>query len=139
MTQEVQVTITLEVDASKSKEDIKAFVLDMEQTYTRTVSNRNRWEFSKLTVTDIKEESEIYGTEDEPPTNNDKALAVLDALTTDGAESLKTLLALNTSEDWEGDMPEQSADDYLEMTEAAEYCYTMRQIYEVTGILPQNS
>jgi len=87
-----------------------------------------------LTFNDPIAESDIQEVAD-----NGKALAVLDALTTDGAESLKTLLALNTSEDWEGDMPEQSADDYLEMTEAAEYCYTMRQIYEVTGILPQNS
>ena len=60
MTQEVQIILTLEVDASKSKNDIKAFFYDMEQTYTRTVSERNRWEFPKITLIDIKEEAEIY-------------------------------------------------------------------------------
>jgi hypothetical protein len=60
MTQEVQITLILEVDATKSKEDIKKFFIDMEQTYTRTVSARNRWEFPKLLLVDIKEEFEIY-------------------------------------------------------------------------------
>jgi len=60
MTQEVQIILTLEVDSSKSKEDIKKFFYDMEQTYTRSVSSRNRWEFPKLTLIEIKEESEIY-------------------------------------------------------------------------------
>jgi len=63
MTQEVQITLTLEVDLSKSKEDIKKFFLDMEETYTRTVSSRNRWEFPKITLIDVKEEAEIYNTE----------------------------------------------------------------------------
>ena len=61
MTQEVQVVLTLEVDASKSKKDIKRFILDMLNTYTQTVSARNRWEFPKISVTDIKEEKDIYG------------------------------------------------------------------------------
>lgn len=63
MKQEVQIILTLEVDADKSKEDIKAFFKDMEETYTRTVSDRNRWEFSKITLIDVKEESEIYNSE----------------------------------------------------------------------------
>lgn len=63
MTQEVQIILTLEVDATKSKEDIKKFFLDMEQTYTQTVSAKNRWEFPKITLIDVKEESEIYGNE----------------------------------------------------------------------------
>ncbi len=63
MTQEVQITLTLEVDLSKSKEDIKKFFYDMEQTYTQTVSSRNRWEFPKITLIDIKEEAELYGLE----------------------------------------------------------------------------
>lgn len=61
MTQEVQIILTLEVDINKSKQDIKDFFNDMEQTYTRTVSDRNRWEFPKITLIDVKEESEIYG------------------------------------------------------------------------------
>jgi len=65
MTQEVQITLTLDVDVSKSKKDIEDFFNDMEQTYTRTVSSRNRWEFPKITLIEIKEESEIYNTE--PP------------------------------------------------------------------------
>lgn len=61
--QEVQVTLTLWAECSKSKEDIKKFFVDMEETYTRTVSDRNRWEFPKITLIDIKEEAEIYGNE----------------------------------------------------------------------------
>ena len=61
MTQEVQVILTLEVDATKSKQDIKDFFNDMEQTYTKTVSDRNRFEFPKITLVEVKEESEIYG------------------------------------------------------------------------------
>ena len=60
MTQEIQVILTMEVDVSKSKEDIKDFFLDMEQTYTNTVSDRNRWEFPRITLVDVKEEAEIY-------------------------------------------------------------------------------
>ena len=63
MKQEVQIILTLEVDCDKSKEDIKKFFYDMEETYTRTVSDRNRWEFSKITLIDVKEESEIYNSE----------------------------------------------------------------------------
>lgn len=62
MTQEVQIILTLKVDVTKSKEDIKAFFNDMEQTYTQTVSARNRWEFPKITLIDVKEEAEIYKT-----------------------------------------------------------------------------
>ena len=61
MTQEVQVILTLEVDATKSKQDIIDFFNDMEQTYTRSVSDRNRSEFPKITLVEVKEEAEIYG------------------------------------------------------------------------------
>jgi hypothetical protein len=60
MTQEVQIILTLEVDINKSKEEIKEFFHDMEQTYTRTVSARDRWKFPKITLIDVKEEAEIY-------------------------------------------------------------------------------
>ena len=63
MTQEVQVILTMEVDATKSKEDIKRFFLDMEQTYTQTVSAKNRWEFPSIILVEVKEESEIYKNE----------------------------------------------------------------------------
>lgn len=63
-TQEVQITLTLEVDLSKSKEDIKKFFYNMEQTYTQTVSARNRWEFPSIIIVDVKEEAEIYKTEE---------------------------------------------------------------------------
>ena len=33
----------------------------MEQTYTKTVSDRNRFEFPKITLLEVKEEAEIYG------------------------------------------------------------------------------
>ena len=62
MTQEVEVVLTMLVDASYSKEDIKRFMEDMEQTYTRTASSRNRWEVTKIVVASVKEESEIYST-----------------------------------------------------------------------------
>ena len=61
MTQEVQVILTIEVDATKSKQDIKDFFNDMEQTYAKSVSDRNRFEFPKITLVEVKEEAEIYG------------------------------------------------------------------------------
>lgn len=60
MTQEVQIILTLEVDISKNKQDIKDFFIDMEQTYTRAVSAKNRWEFPKITLIEVKEEADIY-------------------------------------------------------------------------------
>lgn len=62
MKQEVQIILTLEVDANKSKKDIQKFFLDMEETYTRTVSMKNRMEFSNISLIEIKEEAEIYQT-----------------------------------------------------------------------------
>jgi len=62
MKQEVQVILTLECDATKSIEEIKKFFYDMESTYTQVVSARNRWEFPKLTLVDVKEEFTIYNT-----------------------------------------------------------------------------
>ena len=63
MTQEVQVTISLEVDASKSKEDIKAFILDMVDSYENYGSRNVHIQVTKSEITDIKEESEIYDAE----------------------------------------------------------------------------
>lgn len=60
MTQEVQIVLTLTVDASKTKKEIEDFFWDMEQTYTSTVSARNRWEFPKIELVEVKEEAEIY-------------------------------------------------------------------------------
>jgi hypothetical protein len=61
MTQEVQVTLTIEVDAEKTKKDIEKYFQDMELIYTRTVSQSNRMEFSEFISIKIKEEAEIYG------------------------------------------------------------------------------
>ena len=33
----------------------------MEKTDTKTVSDRNRFEFPKITLVEVKEEAEIYG------------------------------------------------------------------------------
>jgi hypothetical protein len=63
MTQEVQIVLTLEVDVEKSKKDIEKFFYDMEKTYTRTVSRKNRMELPNITLVEIKEEAEIYGNE----------------------------------------------------------------------------
>jgi hypothetical protein len=63
MTQEVQVILTMEVDCSQSKEDIKNFIIEMEQTYTRTASTINRMLYPKIEIKQIKEEAEIYGNE----------------------------------------------------------------------------
>lgn len=63
MTQEVQVILTMEVDCSQSKEDIKNFIIEMEQTYTRTASTINRMLYPKIEIKHIKEEAEIYGNE----------------------------------------------------------------------------
>lgn len=54
-TQEIQVLITLEVDTSLSKEQIKQHFLEMEKLYTENVL------ISKSLAIEIKEESEIYG------------------------------------------------------------------------------
>jgi hypothetical protein len=57
MTQEIQVTITLEVDVIRTKEDIKASI----------EYNLSQMTFDKLisvvSVDSIKEEAEIYGNE----------------------------------------------------------------------------
>lgn len=53
-TQEIQVLITLEVDTSLSKEQIKQHFLEMEKLHTKNVL------ISKSLAIEIKEESEIY-------------------------------------------------------------------------------
>lgn len=63
MTQEVEVTITLEVDCSQSKQDIQNYINEMEQTHTRVASTANRMLFPMFKIKGIKEEAEIYGNE----------------------------------------------------------------------------
>jgi hypothetical protein len=60
MMQEVEVTLTLTVEASKSKEQIKRFVEDMADTYSAFGPPNNRFEFPKVEVKGIREEAEIY-------------------------------------------------------------------------------
>lgn len=63
MTQEVQVTLTLEVDVTQSKEDIKNFIKELINTHTFHSSTYNRMVFDFHAEFDVKEESEIYETE----------------------------------------------------------------------------
>lgn len=60
MTQEVQVTLTLEVDVTQQKEDIVNFIKDLINTHTLHSSTYNRMVFDFHTKFDVKEEAEIY-------------------------------------------------------------------------------
>lgn len=60
MTQEVQVTLTLEVDVTQQKTDIEQFVRDLINTHTFHSSSYNRMVFDFIDIIEIKEESEIY-------------------------------------------------------------------------------
>jgi len=62
MTQEVQVLLTLEVDVTQTKEQIKKFVQELVNTHTFNSSTINRM-FVSVEVASIKEEAEIYKTE----------------------------------------------------------------------------
>lgn len=67
MTQEIEVKLTLEVDAEKSKADIIELFRDLKLNYIQTTSQHSGMGFPKITLIDVKEESEIYETE-----NSDK-------------------------------------------------------------------
>jgi len=56
MTQEIQVTITLQVDADLSKDSIRHIILN-------SLPDRSSFSVTRFSVADIKEESEIYATE----------------------------------------------------------------------------
>jgi len=56
MTQEIQVTITLQVDADLSKDSIRHIILN-------SLPDRSSFSVTRFSVADIKEESEIYQTE----------------------------------------------------------------------------
>lgn len=59
MTQEVQVILTLEVDAEKSKADVRRYILDMESSYRALQYNVSKG-FEPITDIQVKQESEIY-------------------------------------------------------------------------------
>jgi len=63
MTQEVQVTLTLEVDVTQQKEDIDNFIKELINTHTFYSSTYNRMVFDFHKDFIIKEEREIYETE----------------------------------------------------------------------------
>lgn len=63
MTQEVQVVLTLEVDATQSKADIENFVKEIINTHTFHSTTHNRMMFDIKDDFEIKEEAEIYGSE----------------------------------------------------------------------------
>ena len=58
MTQKVEITLTLEVDAEKNKQDIIDFI----NWKLNTENFQDKW-FEIIEVKSIKEESEIYQTE----------------------------------------------------------------------------
>ena len=60
MKQEVQVTLTLEVDVTQSKSDIRDFIEDMINTHTMQSSTHNRMLYFIQDNFEIKEEAEIY-------------------------------------------------------------------------------
>ena len=63
MTQEVQVILTLEVDVTQEKSDIAKFIKELINTHTFHSSPHSRMTYSKLEISSIKEESEIYQNE----------------------------------------------------------------------------
>lgn len=58
MTQEVQVILTLEVDAEKSKADVTRYILDMEKNYR--LNEYNKIGYKLISDIQVKQESEIY-------------------------------------------------------------------------------
>ncbi len=60
MKQEVQVILTLEVDAEKSKADVIKYILNVEKYY-RENKERYRYDgFESISDIQVKQESEIY-------------------------------------------------------------------------------
>ena len=63
MKQEVQVTLTLEVDITQSKSDIENFIKELINTHTFNSSTYNRMVYDFHHKFEIKEEAEIYKNE----------------------------------------------------------------------------
>ena len=63
MIQEVQVTLTLEVDVKQYKSNINNFIMELIRTHTLSSSVYNRIIFHYKLPFDIKEEKEIYNLE----------------------------------------------------------------------------
>jgi hypothetical protein len=63
MTQETQVTLTLEAHVTQSKADIRNFIMELIRTHISNSSTYNRMMFDFKLDFDIKEESEIYETD----------------------------------------------------------------------------
>ena len=64
MTQEVQVTLTLEVDVTQEKGDIEKFIKELINTHTFHSSAYNRMVFDFIDNIEIKEEAEIYSSDE---------------------------------------------------------------------------
>jgi hypothetical protein len=64
MTQEVQVTLTLEVDVTQSKTDIQDFIQGLINTHYKKSSAYNKSVFDFHEEIVVKEEAEIYKTEE---------------------------------------------------------------------------
>lgn len=62
MTQEVQVTLTLEVDVEQNKLQIEKYISTLINFATLRDLTYNRMLYKSIKVTDVKEESEIYET-----------------------------------------------------------------------------
>ena len=60
MTQEVQVTLTLEVDTTLSKEEIKKELKRLINLGTLQSTTYQRMLIHRIKITEIKEEAEIY-------------------------------------------------------------------------------
>ena len=63
MKQEVQVTLTLEVDVTQSKSDIENFIKELINTHTFNSSTYNRMVYDFHHKFEVKEEAEIYKNE----------------------------------------------------------------------------
>lgn len=62
MIQEVQITLTLGVDATQSKTEIESFIRDLINTHTFHSTTYNRMMFDIYPNIEIKEEEELYKT-----------------------------------------------------------------------------
>lgn len=67
MTQEVKVTLQLEVDCTQQKGDIEEFIKDLINTHTFHSNSYNRMVFPSIKIIEIQEEKELYSTESNPP------------------------------------------------------------------------
>lgn len=62
--QEVRVTLTLDVDLTQEKKDIKKFINELIYLHTFHSTTHNRMMFRKIDISKIEEEAEIYGLND---------------------------------------------------------------------------